>query len=424
MLSLQLIREETERVRRDMALRNVEAPIDRILELDEERRQLLHEVERLRAERNAASKEIGRTKDPAERQAKIEAMRAVSDRIDALEAQLRRVEEELRAALYEVPNLVDPSVPPGPDASGNVVVEEWGTPRSFDFEPRPHWELGTALGVLDFERGAKMAGSRFFVMRGDLARLQRGLIAWMLDRHRAAGFEEHYLPYMLTEASLLASGQLPKFRDNLYHDDEEDYFWIPTAETAFVNLYRDEILPPGSLPKRMVAHTPCFRREKMSAGRDVRGIKRLHQFEKVELFVICEPERSEEELQALVRQARSLLEELELPHRVVQLCSGDLGFTAAKTYDLEVWAPGAGEWLEVSSASNCLEFQSRRANVRYRPEPEASVRHPHMLNASGLALPRTLIALMETYQNPDGTITVPDALRPYVGCDVIGPARA
>lgn len=421
MLSAQFIRENLDRVRRDLALRNTSAPLDRILKLDERRRALLQEVEALRHERNTASKLIGRTQDPVERQARIEAMRSVGARIDALEGELREVERELQAALLEVPNIVDPSVPPGPDASANVVVDEWGTPRSFSFQPLPHWELGERLGGLDFERGVKMAGSRFFVMRGPLARLHRGLIAWMLDRHREAGFLEHYLPYMLTEASLYASGHLPKFRDNLYHDDEEDYFWVPTAEAPFVNLYRDEILPPGSLPKRFVAHTPCFRREQMSAGRDVRGIKRLHQFEKVELFVICEPAESDAELRGLVQRACALLQELELPYRVVQLCSGDLGFSAAKTFDIEVWAPGVGEWLEVSSASNCLDFQSRRANVRYRPEPEAAVTYPHMLNASGLALPRTLIAVLETYQNADGTVTVPEPLRPYVGATRIEP---
>jgi seryl-tRNA synthetase len=243
----------------------------------------------------------------------------------------------------------------------------------------------------------------------------------MLNSHIAAGFEEHYLPYMLSEASLLASGQLPKFRENLYHDDEEDYFFIPTAEVAFVNLYRDEIIPAGNLPMRLVAHTPCFRREKMSAGRDVRGIKRVHQFEKVEMFVYCEPEDSEEELARLVRRARSIPEALDLPYRVVQLCTGDIGFNATKTFDIEIYSPGADEWLEVSSASNCLDFQARRANIRYRPAPEAPPRHPHMLNASGLASVRTLIAVMENYQREDGSIEVPAILRPYVGRDRIEP---
>jgi seryl-tRNA synthetase len=245
----------------------------------------------------------------------------------------------------------------------------------------------------------------------------------MLDEHVGAGFTEHYLPYMLNEASLYASGQLPKFRDNLYRDTEDDFFFIPTAEVAFVNLYRDEIIPPGQLPMRLVAHTPCFRREKMSAGRDVRGIKRLHQFEKVEMFSYCEPEASEAELELLVSRARIIPELLGLTYRVVALCSGDLGFNATKTFDVEVWSPGVGEWLEVSSASNCLDFQARRANIRYRPENGAAVRHPHLLNASGLALPRTVVAVMENYQEADGSIVVPEALRRYMGCDVIRPPR-
>jgi seryl-tRNA synthetase len=245
----------------------------------------------------------------------------------------------------------------------------------------------------------------------------------MLNSHIAAGFEEHYLPDMLTEASLFAAGQLPKFRDHLYHDDEEDYFFTPTAEVAFVNLYRDEIIPPGALPMRLVGHTPCFRREKMSAGRDVRGIKRLHQFEKVEMFVYCEPHQSDAEFDMLVARARALPAALDLPYRVVALCTGDIGFNATRTFDIEVYAPGQDEWLEVSSVSNCLDFQARRANVRYRPSPEASTRHPHMLNGSGLALPRTLIAVMENYQQEDGSIVVPEVLVPYMGTDRIAPAR-
>jgi seryl-tRNA synthetase len=260
------------------------------------------------------------------------------------------------------------------------------------------------------------------VLRGGVARLYRALIQFALNEHADAGFTEHYLPYMLTEASLYASGQLPKFRDNLYHDDEEDYFFIPTAEVAFVNLYRDEILPPGSLPLRFVAHTPCFRREKMSAGRDTRGIKRVHQFEKVEMFVYCEPEQSAAELDLLVDRARSLPAKLGLPYRVVELCSGDIGFNATRTFDLEVWSPGIEEWLEVSSASNCLDFQARRANIRYRPAADAAPRHPHMLNASGLGMVRTLIAVLENFQEADGSVTVPEVLRPYMGMDRISPA--
>jgi seryl-tRNA synthetase len=424
MLSLQFIRENTDRVKRDVLLRNTTAPIDRILQLDDERRKLLGEVEQLRAERNTSSKAIGAAKGGPDRDERIAAMRAVGDRIDALDAKLRVVDAELKEKLYEVPNVLDPNVPKGPDEESNVVVETVGTLPKFGFQPKPHWELAEILGGIDFERGVKMAGSRFFVMRGPIARMHRALTQWMLDSHIDAGFEEHYLPYMLTEESLYASGQLPKFRDNLYRDAEEDYFFIPTAEVAFVNLYRDEILPPGSLPKRMVAHTPCFRREKMSAGRDVRGIKRVHQFEKVEMFVYCEPDQSEAELDMLVRRARSIPDALELPSRLLALCSGDIGFNATKTFDVEVYAPGQDDWLEVSSVSNCLDFQAHRANVRYRPAADAGARYPHLLNGSGLAPGRTLIAVMENYQREDGSIEVPGVLRSYMHTDVIEAPRA
>jgi len=419
MLSLQFIRENTDRVTRDVLLRNTSAPIERILQLDEERRALLQDVEALRARRNTASKAIGASKDAAGREERIAEMRAVGDEIGLLDGRLKLVESELHAKLLEVPNILDPNVPKGPDETSNRVVETVGSLPTFDFAPRPHWELGEIVGGLDIERGAKMSGSRFYTLKGPLARLQRALIQLMLDEHGRAGFTEAYLPYMLTEASLYASGQLPKFRDNLYRDAEEDYFFIPTAEVAFVNLFRDEIIPAGQLPMRFVGHTPCFRREKMSAGRDVRGIKRGHQFEKVEMFVYCEPEQSAAEHQLLLARARAIPELLGLPYRVIDLCSGDVGFNATRTFDLEIWAPGQGEWLEVSSASNCLDFQAWRANIRYRSPGEQATRHPHMLNASGLALPRTLITVMENFQQEDGSIAVPQVLRPYMGIDVI-----
>ena len=421
MLSVQYIRDNVDRVKRDVLLRNTTGPIDRILQLDDERREVLQQVEQLRAQRNTVSKAIGASRNSPEREARIADMRTVGDEIDRLDGRLKVVETELQEKLYEVPNILDPGVPKGADEGSNVVVETVGEKRAFGFQPRPHWELGATLRGIDFERGVKMSGSRFFVLRDKTARLQRALIQFMLDSHVAADFEECYLPYMLSEASLYASGQLPKFRDNLYKDHEQDYFFIPTAEVAFVNLYRDEILPAGSLPKRLVAHTPCFRREKMSAGRDVRGIKRVHQFEKVEMFVYCEPEKSEEEFQRLMQRARSLPEALGLPYRVVQLCSGDVGFNAAKTNDIEIHAPGADEWLEVSSVSNCLDFQARRANIRFRPAPDAPPRYPHMLNASGLGLVRTLIAVMENYQQEDGSIAIPAVLQPYMGTDRITP---
>ena len=415
MLSPQFIRENAERVKRDVILRNTTAPIDRIIQLDEERRLILQEVERLRAKRNTVSKAIGQSQDKQERETRIAEMRLVGEQIDNLDRKLRAVEAELNTCLLEVPNIVDTSVPRGPDEHSNVVVETAGDLPQFLFTPRPHWELGEILHGIDLERGAKMSGSRFYLLRGAMARLQRALIDFMLNEHGAAGFIEHYLPNMVNEASLYASGQLPKFRENLYHDAEEDYWMIPTAEVAFVNIYRDEIIPGGSLPLRFVGHTPCFRREKMSAGRDVRGIKRGHQFEKVEMFVYCEPEKSAQELTFLLQRARSIPAILGLPYRVVELCTGDLGFNATKTFDLEIWAPGQAEWLEVSSASNCLDFQARRANIRYKTSVDAAPRHPHMLNASGLALPRTIIAVMENYQLEDGSIAIPEALQPYMG---------
>ncbi len=402
-----------------MARRFSEAPIDRILELDESRRAVLQRVESMRAERNAASKEIGQTKDADERNQRIAAMRELGGQLDELETELRTAETELDTLILEVPNVLDPSVPDGNDDSANIVIDTVGELPTFRFEPKAHWDLGPELGGIDFERGVKMSGSRFFVLRGGIARLHRALTQFFVDEHIRAGFEELYLPAMLTEASLYASGQLPKFRDNLYRDAEEDYFFSPTAEVPFVNLYRDEIIPAGQLPIRMVAHTPCFRREKMSAGRDVRGIKRVHQFEKVEMFSFCEPEKSEEEFQLLVDRARSLPDLLGLPYRVVQLCSGDVGFNATKTYDIEVWAPGQGEWMEVSSVSNCLDFQARRASIRYRPAPDAGTRLPHMLNGSGMPPGRVLIAVMENYQQEDGSIAVPEALQRYMGADRI-----
>lgn len=425
MLSAQFIRENADRVRSDIAARGADAPIDAILELDEQRRALIGEVEGLRAERNTASKAIGQTQDAEERTQRIEAARAIGERLDGLEDQLRETEASLQAALYEVPNILDPETPPGADDSENVTVRVVGDERAFDFEPRPHWEVGETLSGIDLERGAKMSGSRFFVLRGGIARLHRAMIQWMIDFHVADGYVEHYLPFMLTEESFFASGHLPDFRENLYQDAEQDYLFIPTAEAPFANLYRDEILPAGSLPQRLVAHTPCFRREKMSAGRDTRGLKRLHQFEKVEMFVFCEPEESERELQAMVERACALAEALEIRHRVLQLCAGDIGFKASKAFDVELWSPGVEEWLEVSSVSDTLDFQARRANVRYRPEADARPRFPHLLNGSGLGAPRALISIIENYQQADGSVAVPGVLQPYMGgATVIEPATS
>jgi|DewCreStandDraft_5_1066085.scaffolds.fasta_scaffold01498_4 seryl-tRNA synthetase len=430
MLSLQFIRENPEAVREALAKRRMEAPLDELLALDQERRRLLHEAETLRAERNSLSKEIGQLtrllqdeNAPGRERRHAEHRRAdllarsgfLSERLEGLEAELRGLEGRLERLLLEVPNLPDPRVPEGEGEEDNVIVRQWGEPRSFDFPPRPHWELGEALGIIDFQGGVKLAGSRFYVLRGLGARLQRALIMWMLDFHNARGYQEVYPPALVREEGMWKGGWLPKFAENMYHDAEEDLWLIPTAEVALTNLHRDEILPPGSLPIYYAAYTPCFRREKFSAGRDVRGIKRVHQFDKVELYKFVEPERSAEELERLVEDASALLRELGLPHRVVLLCSAELGFNAAMTYDIEAWAPGSGEWLEVSSCSNCTDFQARRANIRFRREKGARPEYVHTLNGSGLALPRTMIALLENYQQPDGTVLVPQVLQPYMG---------
>ena len=420
MLDLDLLRNEPERVREALRKRcDDPAIVDEVSRLDVQRRELLQQVENLRAERNRVSKLIGRMKDPAARQASITEMRGVGEKISALEQDLRAVETEFYAKQLWIPNIPHESVPVGPDESHNPVVRTWGEPRDFaaaGFEPVSHWDLGPELDILDFERGARLAGSRFYVLKGAGARLQRALIFWMLDVHtRQNGYTEFYLPFVVRREMLVGAAQLPKFENNLYHDVEDDMWLLPTAEVALTNLHRDEILDAAQLPLHYVAHTACFRREKMSAGRDVRGIKRGHQFDKVEMYKFVRPETSYDELESLVANATGLLEALNLPYRVVELCTGDLGFGSTKTYDLEVWAPGQDEWLEVSSCSNVEEFQARRANVRYRPERGAKPRFVHTLNGSGLALPRVMIAILETYQQADGSVVVPEILRPWMG---------
>lgn len=415
MLDLNLIREKPDLIKAALVALNTEAPIDQILSLDARRRGLLTKVETLRARRNAVSKEISQLKDPDARQAKIEEMRAVGNQIQDLESELKAVETDLYEALLQVPNLPAPDVPIGPDESHNQLIRQVGQPRAFDFEPLPHWDLGPALDIVDFERGVKLSGSRFYVLKGLGARLQRALITWMLDVHLAQGYTEIYPPYMVRQEMMVGAAQLPKFEDNIYHDAEEDFWFIGTAEIPLTNLHRDEILEPGTLPLKYVAYSPCFRREKMSAGRDVRGMKRGHQFDKVEMYKLTEPEASDSELEAMIRDAEEVCQGLSIPYRLVQMCTGDLGFQAAKKYDLEMWAPGIGEWLEVSSLSNCTDFQARRANIRYRPEKGAKPRYVHTLNGSGLALPRVMIAVMENYQQADGSILIPEVLQPYMG---------
>ncbi len=423
MLDINLIRENPQLIRQALVDRNMPSePVERILELDQRRRKLLGETETLKSLRNQASKEIGKAKDPQERNARIEAMRQVGDRISGLDEQVRQVESELQAALANLPNIPDLAVPRGQDERENIVVRSAGAPRAFSFTPQPHWDLAVNLGVLNFEQGVKITGSRFYVLSGAGARLQRALIAYLLDLHIRQGYREQYLPFMVKEATLFGSGQLPKFKDNLYHDVEEDFWNVPTAEVPLTGIHMDDILEEKALPLRYTAYTPCFRREKMSAGRDVRGIKRGHQFDKVEMYIYARPEDSPAELARMVADAEESCSSLGLAYRVVQLCTGDLGFGSAITYDIEVWAPGCGEWLEVSSVSNVTDFQARRANIKYRPAEGGKPRFVHTLNGSGLGLPRTLIAVLENYQQEDGSVLVPEALRPWMGgVEVIRP---
>ncbi len=428
MLDLAYIREHTDEVKDAMAKLYAEAPIDEILELDKRRRTLLQEVEQLKQQRNVVSKEIGKTLAPRasagvmadEREAKKAEMRAVGDRIDALDGEVRDTEAKLNDLMLRVPNLPDPSVPVGKDETENIVTRVEGDPKTakdFGFEPKAHWDLGTALGIIDFERGVKVSGTRFYMLIGAGAKLQRALISFMLDVHIGQGYTEVYPPYLVKREVLIGTGQLPKFAENQYYDQIDDLWMIPTAEVPVTNMYAGEILEGDKLPINHVAYTACFRREQMSAGRDTRGIKRGHQFDKVEMVKFCTPESSMDELSKLIDNAEEIARLLKIPHRIIQMCTGDLSFTAAVKYDVEMWAPGCGEWLEVSSCSNFKDFQARRANIKFRREAKRGARaeYVHTLNGSGLALPRVVIAVMENYQQPDGSIVVPEVLRPYMG---------
>ena len=419
MLNIELVRDETATVRRALEARGDQVDLDRALELDERRRTIIGEADGLRARRNEVSREIGKAKEKP--QELIQEMRQVGARIKELDEESRTIEQELDGLLLMLPNIPHADVPLGANEDDNEVLRTSESQPSFDFEPLPHWELGERLDIIDFKRGAKLSGSRFFVLKGKGAMLQRALVTWMLDVHISDhGYEELYLPDVVSQSVAVGSGQMPKFRDNMYHDDEDDLWLIPTAEVPITGMYAGEILDPGTLPLHYVAHTPCFRREKAAAGRDTRGIKRVHQFEKVEMYKFVEPQDSPAELEKMLGDAEDICARLEVPSRVRLLCTGDLGFAAAKTYDVEMWAPGSQEWLEVSSCSDCEDFQARRSGIRYRPEPGARPRHPHTLNGSGLGVPRTLIAVLESYQQADGSVVVPEVLRPYTKFDRIG----
>jgi seryl-tRNA synthetase len=415
-LDPRIIREKPEWLRQKLRDRGVAFDLDGLLALEAERRRLLAELERLRARKNALSEEIGRRKRAGQDAAALVAESAGFDpALKGLTEQQQKAQEQFDALLLTVPNPPHDSVPVGADAGANREVRRWGKPRALTFAPKPHWEVGEALGVLDFERGARLAQARFAVLTGAGARLERALINFMLDLHtRAHGYTEAAPPLLVNAAAMTGTGQLPKFEEELFKTRDEGLYLIPTAEVPLTNLHRGEILPPGALPKKYTAATPCFRREAGSYGKDTRGLIRQHQFNKVELVWFTEAGASYEALERLTADAEEVLRRLELPYRVVALCTADLGFASAKTYDLEVWLPGHGEFREISSCSNCEDFQARRAEIRYRPHPKAGAAYAHTLNGSGLAIGRTWIALLENFQEADGSVTIPDALRPHL----------
>ena len=424
MIAIEQVRRDPESVRRAMLSRGEPDPVDELLELDAAWRRDRTRSDEIRNLRNLTNREIGiaRATGQLPSPEAIALMRALGREVDQLEATAQEAEERMRSLLLGLPNIPLPGVPVGGDSDSNPIIRETGRPAELDFPARPHWELGERLGIIDFQRGAKLSGSRFYTTSGAGARLERALISWMLDLHtREHGYTELALPAVVRREVMEGSGNLPKFADNLYHDAEDDLWLIPTAEVPITNLYRDEIIPPGRLPLRFVAQTPCFRREKAAAGRDTRGIKRVHQFNKVEMYQFVAPEESPDALERLLGHAEEVCRRLGFSWRVIELCTGDMGFAAAKTYDIEVWAAGCQEWLEVSSCSNCADFQARRANIRYRAEPGARPQWPHTLNGSGLALPRVIIAILENNQQPDGSVVIPEALRPYTGFDRIEP---
>ena len=431
MLDIKLIRDDPAGVERALATRGATISLAPILEADTARRRLVTEAEELKAERNRASEAIGQARRRGEdAQAATARMREVSDRIKALDAQVKEADGRLEALLLEIPNVPHASVPVGASADDNVEVRRWGTPRAFAFAPKQHFEIGEALGILDFDRAAKIAKARFTVMWGAASRLSRALAQFMLDLHtREHGFTELWVPHLVNLETMTGVAMLPKFEEQMFRTVEPDagrtLYLIPTAEVALTALHGGEILPEAELPRRYCAFTPCYRREAGTYGQDTKGMIRQHQFDKVEMVKITTPGQSYDELEAMVRSAEVVLQRLELPYRVVALCTGDMGFHSAKTYDLEVWLPGQGKYREISSCSNCEAYQTRRLDLKYRPAGGGRVELAHTLNGSGLAVGRTLIAVLENYQEADGSVIVPAALRPYMGgLERIGPPGA
>jgi len=417
MIDRRLIIEKPEYVQARLATRGVDFKVDEFLSLTQKKRSLQQEVDSLRAQQNRASKLIGRLKKEGKDTSEVlSEMKAVAEEVRCFEEELRNIEEHLYQILIGLPNLPDESVPVGENSTDNIEVRRWGTKPEFSFEPKPHWELGKQLGILDFDRAVKLAGSRFALYKGWGAQLERALINFMLDVHtQENGYLEVIPPFIANRESLLGTGNLPKFEEDLFSLRRHPWYLIPTGEVPLTNIYREEILPPGSLPQRFVAYTPCFRREAGSYGQDVRGLVRQHQFNKVELVALTTPEDSFAELEKITADAEGILQRLGLHYRVVLLCTGDLGFAGAKTYDLELWMPSRDGFLEISSCTNCLDFQARRANIRFRREAGSKPEFVHTLNGSGLALGRTVAAILENFQQEDGSILIPEALRPYLG---------
>ncbi len=417
MLDTKWVREHYDELAEMLASRNNAFPLDRYKELDEERRKVLLEVEKLKERRNAGSKEVGiRKKAGEDTEALQNEIRELGEEIKKFDDKANEIESELDELALRIPNRPHASVPKGKDENDNIEMRRWGTPREFDFEPKPHWDLGEALGIMDFDRGVKIAESRFTVLKGAGARLERGLMNFMLDLHTTQhGFTEVAPPALVNSKTMTGTGQLPKFADDLYRCLNDDLWLIPTAEVPLTNLHSGETFKESDLPKYFCAFTPCFRREAGSYGRDMRGMLRQHQFDKVEMVKLSTPDKSYDELEHMTNCAEKVLQLLGIPYRVIVLCTGDMGFGAAKTYDIEVWLPSQNTYREISSCSNCEDFQARRMGIKYKPADGGKARFIHTLNGSGLAIGRTLIALMENYQNADGSITVPEALRPYVG---------
>ncbi len=422
MLDIRRIRQNPQELMDALKARNKDTSLEAFLAQDEQRRKLMAEVEEKKALRNATSKRIGEAKKSgapeSETAAIMEEMRRLGDEISAIDADIAELDAAMESFLMSVPNFPHASVPVGLDERDNVEQRRWGTPRDFGWEPKPHWDIGTDLGILDFDTAAKVSGARFTFYRGLGARLERAVINFFLNTHVENGYDEVYPPYMVTRATMTGTGQLPKFEEDAYKVDK-DTFLIPTAEVPVTNMYREMILDGAKLPIRHCAYSTCFRAEAGSAGRDTRGLIRQHQFNKVEMVKIAKPEQSYEELESMTAEAEKVLQLLGLPHRVITLCTGDMGFSAAKTYDIEVWMPSYGRYVEISSCSNCEDFQARRAGIRYRDNPKDKPQFAHTLNGSGVAVGRTVAAILENYQNEDGTVTVPEALVPYMGTDII-----